>query len=138
MNDCLTSAKVFRLSEKPSQLSQDRDYTKCTAYKACDQPTLWPALETTLPTSTKDPNWHPCPRFQCPPTTPPSTTPMTTPSTALTTPMTPLDPDLPTWSPLTSESEFDSNFECSDDHESNLVQPDRQKCTLGIVVLDFD
>ena len=136
MNKCLTSAKVFRISEKSSQTSKDRDYTKCAAYTACDQPTLWPTIVTPYPTTgtTIDPNWYPCPgwksdgRYTCPP---PSTTPITTPmTTSMTTTTASLNPDLPSWSPLTSESESYSEYRCYDDHP----KPDHQRCTLGIVV----
>ena len=134
LNQCLTSAKVFRISEKSSQTSQDRDYTKCAAYKACDQPTLWPTfVPPTEPSTTPltyycpgqgwvTPEWKTGSRWQCPPTTP-STTPTTTPTTLK-------DPDLPSWSPLTNESEIYSEYECLDDHP----KPDHRRCTLGIVV----
>ena len=129
MNQCLTSAKVFRISEKSSQTAKDRDYTKCAAYTACDQPTLWPdSVPTTPPTTTTGyycPGWKTDAdgRWTCPPTWPPSTIPTTTPTTFL-------DPDLPSWSPLTSASEMYTQYQCYDDHP----KPDHQRCTLGIVV----
>ena len=132
LNQCLTSAKVFRISEKSSQTSQDRDYTKCAAYNACNQPTLWPTIVPPTETTTwtyycpgqgwVTPEWKTGSRWTCPPT-PPSTTPTTT-TTIFK------DPDLPSWSPLTNESHIYSEYECFDDHP----KPDHRRCTLGIVV----
>lgn len=134
LNQCLTAAKVFRISEKSSQTSQDRDYTKCAAYKACDQPTLWPTIVSPNEPPTTPwtyccpghgcvtPEWKTGSRWTCP-GTPSSTTPTTTPATFK-------DPDLPSWSPLTNESEIYSEYECFDDHP----KPDHRMCTLGIVV----